>query len=68
MDKNSLIKEWGPILDKYEPTQVLGQGSYGKVIAAIDKTTKKKVAIKKVNELSSFHEKSIYSRITRYRI
>ena len=51
MDKNSLIKEWGPILDKYEPTQVLGQGSYGKVIAAIDKTTKKKVAIKKVNEL-----------------
>ena len=51
MDKNSLIKEWGPILDKYEPTQVLGQGSYGKVIAAIDKATKKKVAIKKVNEL-----------------
>jgi mitogen-activated protein kinase 1/3 len=51
MDKNSLIKEWGPILDKYEPTQVLGQGSYGKVIAAINKTTKKKVAIKKVNEL-----------------
>ena len=51
MDKSSLAKEWGPILDKYEPTQVLGQGSYGKVIAAIDKTTKKKVAIKKVNEL-----------------
>ena len=51
MDKNSLMKEWGPILDKYEPTQVLGAGSYGKVIAAIDKTTKKKVAIKKVNEL-----------------
>ena len=51
MDKNSLIKEWGPILDKYEPLQVLGAGSYGKVISAIDKTTKKKVAIKKVNEL-----------------
>ena len=47
MDKNSLIKEWGPILDKYEPTQVLGQGSYGKVIAAIDKTTKKKSSHKK---------------------
>ena len=24
MDKNSLIKEWGPILDKYEPIKVLG--------------------------------------------
>ena len=46
MDKNSLIKEWGPILDKYEPTQVLGQGSYGKVIAAIDKKIKKMLAKK----------------------
>ena len=51
MDKSSLAKEWGPILDKYEPIKVLGAGSYGKVIEAIDKTTKKKVAIKKVNEL-----------------
>ena len=51
MDKSSLVKEWGPILDKYEPVKVLGAGSYGKVIEAIDKTTKKKVAIKKVNEL-----------------
>ena len=51
MDKNSLIKEWGPILDKYEPVKVLGAGSYGKVIEAIDRQTKKKVAIKKVNEL-----------------
>ena len=51
MDKSSLVKEWGPILDKYDPVKVLGAGSYGKVIEAIDKTTKKKVAIKKVNEL-----------------
>ena len=51
MDKNSLAKEWGPILDRYEPVKVLGAGSYGKVIEAIDKTTKNKVAIKKVNEL-----------------
>ena len=51
MDKSSLAKEWGPILDKYEPIKVLGAGSYGKVIEALDKTTKKKVAIKKVNEL-----------------
>jgi mitogen-activated protein kinase 1/3 len=51
MDKSSLVKEWGPILDKYEPIKVLGAGSYGKVIEAIDKSTQKKVAIKKVNEL-----------------
>ena len=51
MDKNSLIKEWGPILDKYEPIKILGSGSYGKVVEAIDKITKKKVAIKKINEL-----------------
>ena len=51
MDKNSLEKEWGPILDRYEPIKVLGSGSYGKVIEAIDKTTKKNVAIKKINEL-----------------
>ena len=42
MDKSSLAKEWGPILDKYEPVKVLGAGSYGKVIEAIDKSTKKK--------------------------
>ena len=51
MDKNSLVKEWGPILDRYDPIKILGSGSYGKVVEAIDKTTKKKVAIKKINEL-----------------
>ena len=63
MDKNSLIKEWGPIIDKYEPLKVLGSGSYGKVIEAIDKTTKKKVAIKKINEL--FHDLIDTKRILR---
>ena len=63
MDNNSLIKEWGPILDKYEPLKVLGSGSYGKVIEAIDKTTKKKVAIKKINEL--FHDLIDTKRILR---
>jgi hypothetical protein len=47
MDKSSLVKEWGPILDKYEPVKVLGAGSYGKVIEAIDKATKKKSCHKK---------------------
>ena len=51
MDKNSLVKEWGPILDRYDPIKILGSGSYGKVVEAIDKTTNKKVAIKKINEL-----------------
>ena len=51
MDKNSLEKEWGPILDRYEPLKILGSGSYGKVIEATDKRFKKKVAIKKINEL-----------------
>ena len=51
MDKNSLVKEWGPILDRYDPIKILGSGSYGKVVEAIDKITKKKVAIKKINEL-----------------
>ena len=63
MDNNSLIKEWGTILDKYEPLKVLGSGSYGKVIEAIDKTTKKKVAIKKINEL--FHDLIDTKRILR---
>ena len=63
MDNNSLIKEWGTILDKYEPLKVLGSGSYGKVFEAIDKTTKKKVAIKKINEL--FHDLIDTKRILR---
>jgi mitogen-activated protein kinase 1/3 len=47
-DKKQIIKEWKPILDKYEPIKVLGSGSYGQVIEAINKSTKKKVAIKRV--------------------
>lgn len=47
MDKNSLVKEWGPILERYEPIKVLGAGSYGKVIEAIDKVTKKESGYKK---------------------
>ena len=47
-DKKQMMKEWKPILDKYEPIKVLGSGSYGQVIEAMNKTTKKKVAIKRV--------------------
>ena len=82
MDKSSLVKEWGPILNKYEPVKVLGAGSYGKVIEAIDKSTKRKVAINKINELFvdlvdskrvlreitllRFMKKPLYCRIIRY--
>ena len=47
-DKKQMMKEWKPILDKYEPIKVLGSGSYGQVIEAMNKTTKRKVAIKRV--------------------
>lgn len=51
LDKKSLEPEWGPILERYDPIKVLGAGSYGKVIEAVDSKTKKKVAIKKINYL-----------------
>lgn len=51
LDKKALAAEWGPILDNYEPVKVLGSGSYGKVIEALDRKTKAKVAIKKINYL-----------------
>ena len=40
-DKKQMMKEWKPILDKYEPIKVLGSGSYGQVIEAMNKTTKR---------------------------
>ena len=46
-DKKQMIKEWKPILDKYEPIKVLGSGSYGQVIEAVNKATKKKSSNKK---------------------
>jgi mitogen-activated protein kinase 1/3 len=51
MDNNSFTKEWGPILDRFEPLRIIGSGSYGKVIEAIDKIKKTRVAIKRINDL-----------------
>jgi len=51
VDKKQTIKEWKPILEKYEPIKVLGSGSYGQVIEAYEKGTKRKVAIKRINSL-----------------
>ena len=51
MDKNTFTKEWGPILNRFEPLRIIGSGSYGKVIEAIDKINKKRVAIKRINDL-----------------
>ena len=51
VDKKQSIKDWKPILEKYEPLKVLGSGSYGHVIEAYEKGTKRKVAIKRINSL-----------------
>ena len=51
VDSNSALHEWSPILDKYEPIRVLGSGSYGQVIEAINRLTQQKVAIKRVSNL-----------------
>jgi mitogen-activated protein kinase 1/3 len=48
MMKSESMMEWKVILDYYQPVKVLGTGSYGHVIEAIHKQTKKKVAIKRV--------------------
>lgn len=62
-DPKALQQEWGPILERYEPRKILGEGAYGKVIEAEDKTTKKKVAIKMINLL--FEDKIDTKRILR---
>ena len=48
MESSQTLKEWKPILGKYEPLKVLGSGSYGQVIQARNKETNKVVAIKRV--------------------
>ena len=48
VEANQTMKEWMPILDKYEPVKVLGSGSYGQVIQAKNKLTNQTVAIKRV--------------------
>ena len=49
MMKNEFVQEWKVILDEYEPIKVLGTGSYGHVIEAEHKESKRKVAIKRVS-------------------
>ena len=51
VEANQTMKEWMPILDKYEPLKVLGSGSYGQVIQAKSKLTNQTVAIKRVTGL-----------------
>lgn len=49
--KSEFIKEWQVVLKDYDPIKVLGTGSYGQVIEAEQKKTKKKVAIKRISSL-----------------
>ena len=51
MIKNDFQADWKLIIQEYEPIKVLGTGSYGHVIEAEHKETKKKVAIKRVTNL-----------------
>lgn len=51
MENHHTLQEWKPILDQYEPLKVLGSGSYGQVIQAINKDNKNVVAIKRVTGL-----------------
>lgn len=51
LDKNSLVSKWGPILDKYDPINIIGEGGYGTVLEATDKKLQRKVAIKRIDQL-----------------
>jgi serine/threonine protein kinase len=51
MIKSDFNADWKVILDHYHPLRVLGTGSYGHVIEAEHKETKKTVAIKRVTGL-----------------
>jgi serine/threonine protein kinase len=51
MIKSDFNADWKVILDHYHPLRVLGTGSYGHVIEAEHKGTKKTVAIKRVTGL-----------------
>jgi mitogen-activated protein kinase 1/3 len=48
LQNTNLVNEWRPILGEYDIVKVLGTGSYGYVVEAINKKTKRTVAIKRV--------------------
>jgi mitogen-activated protein kinase 1/3 len=48
VNNEQFINEWRIVLDTFDPIKVLGTGSYGYVIEAENKSTKKRVAIKRV--------------------
>lgn len=37
--------------DRYEPIKLIGKGTYGAVVSAVDNNTKEKVAIKKLSKI-----------------
>ena len=37
--------------DRYEPIKLIGKGTYGAVVSAIDNANKEKVAIKKLSKI-----------------
>ena len=46
IEAEPLSSDWKHIIQKYKPKDILGEGTFGKVILAKERTTKKLVAIK----------------------
>jgi serine/threonine protein kinase len=46
MESKHLDRHWLKVKENYKLTEVLGQGTFGKVVAAKERKTGKKVAIK----------------------
>ena len=48
-----LDSSWKTVKDKFKIVEVIGEGSYGQVVRAIERETKKVVAIKRISCSSS---------------
>lgn len=48
MDYNGITFE---LPERYEPIKIIGKGTYGAVVSAIDQFSKEKVAIKKLSKI-----------------
>ena len=46
--------------ERYEPIKLIGKGTYGAVVSAIDNVNKEKVAIKKLSKIEDLVSKKLY--------
>ena len=54
--------------DRYEPIKLIGKGTYGAVVSAIDNVNKEKVAIKKLSKIEDMVSISMSIAFTYYGI